>query len=43
MASEDFTLGVGEEYQIINPHTRRLQPRTLNEMAHGIQESSASD
>lgn len=27
MASEEFTLGVEEEYQIIDPHTRRLRPR----------------
>ena len=27
MPSQDFTLGVEEEYQIIDPHTRRLRPR----------------
>ncbi len=29
MASEEFTLGVEEEYQIIDPETRRLRPRVL--------------
>ena len=27
MPTQDFTLGVEEEYQIIDPHTRRLRPR----------------
>jgi carboxylate-amine ligase len=29
MAAEDVTLGVEEEYQIIDPETRRLKPRSL--------------
>ena len=29
MASEEFTLGVEEEYQIVDPETRRLRPRAL--------------
>lgn len=29
MPAQDFTLGVEEEYQIIDPQTRRLRPRVL--------------
>ncbi len=29
MPAQDFTLGVEEEYQIIDPHSRRLRPRVL--------------
>lgn len=29
MTSEEFTLGVEEEYQIVDPETRRLRPRAL--------------
>jgi carboxylate-amine ligase len=29
MPAQDFTLGVEEEYQIIDPHSRRLRPRVM--------------
>ncbi len=29
MPSQEFTLGVEEEYQIIDPHSRRLRPRAV--------------
>ncbi len=32
MPAQDFTLGVEEEYQIIDPQTRRLRPRVLQVM-----------